>query len=123
MNVLNSTQRAGLAATTATEFVKVGFKLAGPASNDTTSRAPVAGVAELRFGPAGQASADLLKFYLPGAVEVLDPTRTGAVVDVALGAQFTALATPAAVAAALKAAQVTQATAGATVSVPAHASC
>jgi hypothetical protein len=112
LQVLNSTTKTGLAATTDAAFVKLGFKQAATPSNDTTTRYPVAAVAELRFGPAGKSSADLLSYYLPGAIEITDQ-RTGGVVDVALGAKFTAIAAPDAVAAALKAAHVTQATAGA----------
>jgi hypothetical protein len=114
IDVLNSTTKTGLATTTGAQLVKDGFKQSAIPTNDTTARYPVAGVAELRFGPAGKPGADLLAFYLPGATEIAD-TRAGAVVDVALGAKFTAVATPDAVAAALKAAHVTQAAAGATV--------
>lgn len=117
VQVLNSTNKTGLAGTTGAALVKLGFKQAGTPGNDLTNRAPVAGVAELRFGPAGKTAADLLAFYFPGAVSVLDQ-RTGAVVDVALGAQFTAIATPDAVAAAMKAAKVTQAAPGAKIPVP-----
>ena len=112
IQVLNSTTKTGLAGTTGAALVKLGFKQAAVPTNDSPTHTPVAGVAELRFGPAGKPSADLLSFYLPGATEVADQ-RTGAVVDVALGAKFTAIATPDAVAAALKAAHVSVATAGA----------
>jgi hypothetical protein len=114
IDVLNSTTKTGLAGTTGVQLVKLGFKQAAAPANDTTARYPVAGVAELRFGPAGKAAADLLSYYLPGATEIADK-RTGSIVDVALGAKFTAVATPDAVAAALKAAHVTQATAATTV--------
>ena len=117
IDVLNSTTKNGLATTTAAQLVKLGFKQAAVPTNDTTTRYPVTGVAELRFGPAGKPSADLLAFYLPGSTEIAD-TRAGSVVDVAIGAKFTAVATPDAVAAALKAAHVTQAAAGATISAP-----
>jgi hypothetical protein len=117
IEVLNSTNKAGLAGTTNADLVKLGFKQAAAPGNDTTSRSPVAGVAELRFGPAGKPSADLLAFYLPGSVLVADQ-RTGSIVDIAVGAQFTALATPDAVASAMKAAKVTQAAAGAKITPP-----
>lgn len=110
--VLNSTNKTGLASATNAALLKLGFKQGGPPANDLTTRNPVAGVAELRFGPAGKTAADLLAFYLPGAVSVLDQ-RAGAIVDVAVGAKFTGLATPDAVATAMKAAKVTQAAAGA----------
>lgn len=116
-DVLNSTTKNGLATTTSADLVKLGFKQAAAPANDTTSRYPVAGVAELRFGPSGKLGADLLLYYLPGSVEVPDQ-RAGAIVDVAVGAKFTAVATSAAAAAALKAAHVTQAAPGAVIPTP-----
>jgi LytR cell envelope-related transcriptional attenuator len=121
-DVLNSTTKTGLAGTTSTALVQLGFKQAAQPTNDLTTRAPVAGIAELRFGPGGKAGADLLSYYVPGAIEVPD-TRAGSVVDVAVGAKFTAVATQAAVAAALKAAHVTQATAGASIPAAVQSSC
>jgi hypothetical protein len=106
VQVLNSTQRTGLASSVGTLLVHDGFKLAGVA-NDLTSRAPVEGVAEIRFGPAGATAAALLAYYVPGATLVRD-TRTSATIDLALGAKYAALAAPTAVAKALTAAHVTQ---------------
>lgn len=106
--VLNSTQRAGLASSAAQALTQDGFQSAGKPTNDSTAGAPVAGVAEIRFGPTGKAAATLLSYYLPGATLAPDK-RTNATVDVALGAKFTTLATPAAVAKALTSAKLTQA--------------
>jgi hypothetical protein len=106
VNVLNSTQRAGLAAATGQQLKTDGFKIAS-VGNDLTSRAPVLGVAEIRYGPAGASAATLLSYYVPGATFVSD-SRTTATVDLALGAKFTALAAPAAVAKALAVAHLTQ---------------
>ncbi len=103
--VLNSTQRAGLAAGVAQTLTQDGFKSAGAPTNDKKTP-PVAGVAEIRSGPAGKAGATLLSYYVPGATLVTDQ-RTDASVDVALGATFTALAPPATVVKALAAAKLT----------------
>jgi hypothetical protein len=106
ITVLNSTQRSGLAASVGGLLAHDGFRIAS-VGNDLTSRAPVAGVAEIRFGPAGATAAALLAYYVPGATLVRD-SRTAASVDLALGAKYTALAAPTAVAKALAAAHVTQ---------------
>ncbi len=106
MTVLNSTTRQGLAASVGQALTGLGFKVTAVA-NDLTSRAPVTGVAEVRYGPAGKAAATLVSYYVPGATLVAD-TRTGASVDLALGAKYVALATAADVAKALVAAHITQ---------------
>src|ERR1700748_1454838 len=67
MDVLNSTQRTGLAASAAAALRKVGFKVTA-VNNDTAGLIP--GVAEIRFGPQGQAAATLVSLYLPGATLV-----------------------------------------------------
>jgi LytR cell envelope-related transcriptional attenuator len=107
VQVLNSTQRAGLASSVSKALTKDGFKPAGTPANDSTTHPPVAGVAEIRFGPTGKAAATLLSFYLPGAALAPDQRANGTV-DVALGAKFTALATPTAVTKALISAKLTQ---------------
>jgi LytR cell envelope-related transcriptional attenuator len=106
VNVLNSTQRSGLAAGIGQSMSKLGFKVSTVA-NDQTSRAPVTGVAEVRFGTTGKAAATLVSYYVPGATLVPDG-RADASVDLALGAKFVGLATPAAVTKALAAAHLTQ---------------
>jgi hypothetical protein len=130
VQVLNSTTRTGLAASVAKSLTALGFKMAGPAANDETSRAPVAGVAEVRFGPAGLGAATLLTYYLPGATLVADQ-RTTTTVDVALGAKFTTLPASAAITASLAAAHLAVSGSGpastgtteATPSAPATAPC
>lgn len=90
VNVYNATSRSGLAARTASELRTRGF-LIGEVSNDPLDRT-VAGPAEVRFGPEGTSRAQLL---LPlggrGTTQLADQ-RTGAVVDLVVGAKFTALA-------------------------------
>jgi hypothetical protein len=121
VQVLNSTDRSGLASSVGQTLTQDGFKSAGTPANDLTTRAPVAGVAEIRFGPAGKDAATLLSYYVPNATLVAD-TRTTAVVDLALGAKFTALAAPADVTKALSEAHVVQ-SGGAAPSPTAHPTC
>jgi hypothetical protein len=106
VTVLNSTQKTGLAAQVTGFLAADGFKVGTPA-NDLTARAPVTGIAEIRYGPTGAAAAKLLSFYVPGATLVPDG-RTDASVDLAVGAKYTAVLSTASVASALAAAKVSQ---------------
>lgn len=106
VKVLNSTTRAGLAASVGAALTTLGFKVSSVA-NDLTTRAPVTGGAEVRYGPLGKSAATLVSFYVPGSTLFLD-NRTDASVDLSLGAKYTALAAAPAVAAALAAAHLTQ---------------
>jgi hypothetical protein len=106
VNVLNSTSKTGLAAQVTALLAGAGFKTGTP-NNDESTRAPVTGIAEIRYGPAGASAAKLLLFYVPGAVLVPD-TRTDASVDLALGAKYTAMVASSDVAKALIAAKVSQ---------------
>ena len=98
INVYNSTSRVGLATDTAKVLSARGFKIQD-VDNDPT-RQMVAGVAEIRYGPKGSAAAQLLSFYIPGAVMIGD-NRTGKVVDVALGQAYKKLNGEAEIAAAM----------------------
>lgn len=105
--VLNATKRNGIAAAVRRTLLAAGFSSSKPAANDTSKR-KVAGVAEIRFGPAGKNGAALLHYYLPGATMVGSGRITTPVVTLALGPQYTTLATDAAVKAAMvKARQAT----------------
>ncbi len=104
MDVLNSTQRNGLATSTTAALRKAGFKVTS-VGNDTSGLIP--GVADIRFGPQGQAAATLLSLYLPGATLVPN-ARTDAQVEISLGTQFKAVATAAQVKAALAAKHLSQ---------------
>jgi len=122
VQVLNSTQRAGLAGMVGQTLTQDGFVSAGaPGNDDLSKHAAVAGVAEIRYGPSGQAGATLLTYYVPGATLVADTTRTTAVIDVALGAKFSALAASADVTKALAAAHITQGTTPTSAAAPATA--
>jgi hypothetical protein len=97
-NIFNSTDRAGLAASTAEELQARGF-IIGTIDNDPLERA-VSAPAEVRHGPSGESAATLMTYYIPGAVLVNDG-RTDATIDTALGQAFTAVAAQAQVDAAL----------------------
>ena len=98
INVYNSTGRVGLATDTAKVLSARGFKIQD-VDNDPTKQM-VAGVAEIRYGPKGAAGAQLLSFYIPGAVMIGD-SRTGRVIDVALGQEYKKLNGEAEIAAAM----------------------
>ncbi|NMR18644.1 LytR C-terminal domain-containing protein [Cellulomonas fimi] len=90
VNVLNGTDRAGLAGDVAAGLAARGFGVLG------TGNAPasVAGVARIGFGAAGVGAAYTLAAHLEGVVLTLDG-RPDATVDLALGAQFIELTDPA----------------------------
>jgi len=89
VNVYNATDRNGLAAKTAAEVRKRGFKVATVA-NDPLQRT-VAGTAEVRYGPSGAAGGKLVLALVRGA-KVHPDGRIDASVDLVLGNKFTALA-------------------------------
>lgn len=90
LNVLNSTKRAGLAASTARTAGQRGFKI-GRVANDTANRT-INEAGEVRFGPGGAAGAKLVtSVLLPGAKQVPDK-RTDTTVDLVLGEGFNGLA-------------------------------
>ena len=91
VNVYNATDRTGLAASTATEVRKRGFKVA-TVSNDPLQR-DVAIAAEVRYGISGIPSAKLVLARVKGSKAVRDG-RTDSSVDLVLGAKFTALTPP-----------------------------
>lgn len=98
-NVYNATNRAGLAKRTAADLGSRGFKI-GRVANDPLGRA-ITGVAEIRYGANGLASAQLMAYYVAGAVLVKD-ARTDATIDVVLGQKFKAVTPQVKVDAALK---------------------
>lgn len=98
LNVYNSTSRNGLARTTANLLAARGFTI-GNVSNDPSPKA-VKGFAEVRYGPKGALAARVVAAEVKGAVLVEDK-RTSADVDLAVGAAYKHLASPAEVRAAL----------------------
>jgi hypothetical protein len=89
LNVYNATNRNGLAARTATEVRKRGFKVATVA-NDPLQKT-VDRTAEVRYGKSGTNGAKLVLALVKGSRAVLD-ARTDSSVDLVLGEKFTALA-------------------------------
>jgi hypothetical protein len=87
-NVYNATNRAGLARTTAATLSVRGFKI-GTIANDPLGKA-LANVGEIRYGPSGKDNAALMRYYVPGAVLVLDQ-RADPSIDVVLGLKFKAV--------------------------------
>ena len=98
LNVYNATERAGLARKTADTMKSRGFKV-GKVANDPLSKT-VTATAEIRYGGTGLAAAQLVRFYVPGAVLVKD-ARKDASVDLVVGAAFKGVAEQSAVDAAL----------------------
>lgn len=98
LRVFNATDQSGLAQTVAAQLQERGFTVA-EIDNDPTER-EVTGVGEIRHGPRGNDAAAYMTLLLPGAGDHLD-TRATAQVDLVLGPEFAALATPEDVAAAL----------------------
>ena len=98
VRVFNATDIAGLAQTVAGQLQERGF-VVDEIANDPTDR-EVTGVGEVRHGPRGNDAAAYLALFLPGAGDFLD-TRATAQVDLVIGPDFQALATPEQVAAAL----------------------
>lgn len=88
VNVFNSTNRGGLAGTTAQELGLRGFRI-NKVENDPLG-VSLRGVGEIRYGTKGVDNAKLLQFYFPEAVLVEDD-RTGPRVDIALGRGFESL--------------------------------
>ena len=98
VRVFNATDQAGLAQTVADELRARGFTIAEIA-NDSSGR-EVTGTGEVRHGRRGDDAAAFLSVFLPNSETYLD-TRATDVVDLVVGPEFTALATPDEVAAAL----------------------
>jgi LytR cell envelope-related transcriptional attenuator len=98
VRVFNATDQAGLAQTVADQLRARGFTVAEIA-NDPSGR-EVTGTGEVRHGRRGDDAARFLAVFLPGSEGHLD-TRATEVVDLVVGPEFTALATPEEVAAAL----------------------
>lgn len=93
VQVLNSTQRKGLAGTATKALKKQGFKTVQQEDDGATygGHGLIKGVAEIRYGPAAVASATLLKYYFPTATMTVTKS-TGATVLVSLGAKFKTVA-------------------------------
>ena len=107
VHVLNATNRQGLAAGVRSKLAKAGFVVADIGNDDV----PIAGVAEIRYGPAGRAAAKLVAYYFPGAT-LIGSARTDNQVEISLGAKFTTVSTTATVKQGMTRDHVTQAEVG-----------
>ena len=88
VNVYNSTNRGGLAGSTAQELSLRGFRI-NKVENDPLG-VSLRGVGEIRYGVNGADNARLLQFFFPDAVLVEDD-RGGPRVDISLGRGFEAI--------------------------------
>jgi len=98
LRVLNASETQGLAAQVSAEFVGRGFAVT-ETDNDRSGRTVLA-VGELRYGARGAEQAAFVALFVPGITLVRD-TRSDDLIDVALGPEFTTLASPEAVAVAI----------------------
>jgi hypothetical protein len=89
VQVLNATDRAGLAADTAAALTARGFTILGTGN----SPSPVVGVARISFGAAGVPAAYTLAAHMQGASLVLD-NRQDPSVDLAVGSDWVSLLDP-----------------------------
>lgn len=96
VQVLNATNRTGIAAKARTALAADGFNLPAQAGNDTKYRGKVTSTAQIRYGPKGKSGAMLLRYYFPGA-QLVPGTTTSATVVVSIGAKYHAVATQSAV--------------------------
>jgi hypothetical protein len=92
--VLNSTDRANLAATTKKALQKNYFKVLSAANDEPSygGHGVLKGVGEIRFGPTAAAAATLLHYYLPNATMVRTDSSSTTVI-LALGEKYKKLPT------------------------------
>ena len=90
VNVYNASNRVGLAASVSRSLGDRGFVI-GKVANDPTSR-KTPKVAEIRYGPKGEAQAKLLRTSMPKGTTLVNDKRKVVIVDLALGPKFTTLA-------------------------------
>jgi LytR cell envelope-related transcriptional attenuator len=95
VRVYNSTDRDGLARRVSTELRERGFAVLTAANDPLIDLRRVSSAAEIRYGKAGSKQAELVRRQVPGAKLYLDRRRADRVVDLALGAAYKRLATPA----------------------------
>jgi hypothetical protein len=89
VRVLNATNRTGLAASTAKGLASRGFDVSGAANDSSKRKTPA--VAEVRYGPQGEAGAKLVLTVMPKGTKLYNDKRKGAKLDVVLGTKFTSL--------------------------------
>ncbi len=87
VRVLNSTNRAGLAAAVAAQLRQRGYLVTGVGNEANAVSQP----AQVRYGPHGVNAARIVLAVVPGAIRHPD-RRTGRDIDLVLGNRFTRLA-------------------------------
>ncbi|GAA4211449.1 hypothetical protein GCM10022220_33100 [Actinocatenispora rupis] len=92
LNVYNSTDRSGLAQSTAKSMRGVGFKIKSVKQDPTG--AVVHDTAQVRFGRKAVGAAQLVRAYVQGAKPAYDPNRDDDTVDLVLGEGFTQVLGP-----------------------------
>lgn len=88
INVYNSTAKTGMAKETAQSLSQRGFKILKVANDPEGKK--ISGVAQIRYGPKGELSAQLLLLYVPGA-EMINDYRTGKKIDLSTGKTYSGL--------------------------------
>lgn len=100
LQILNATNRKGIAGRARAAMSAAGFLVPAPAGNDPRNLNKIRNVGQIRYGPAQAKGATLVQLYLPGSSLVRTTSRSGTIV-VSLGRRYTTLASRTAVAAAL----------------------
>ena len=90
VNVYNASDRVGLAGSVARSLRERGFVIGKVANDPSNRKAPK--VAEIRYGPKGEAQAKLLRTSLPKGTTLVKDKRKVVTVDLALGQRYTTLA-------------------------------
>jgi hypothetical protein len=93
VEVLNATDRRGIATAARSAFIASGFKSPRMAGNLKVKR-PITTSGQIRYSPAEKSAATLVSYYLPGSRLVATRTTQKRVV-VVLGTKYQKLATPA----------------------------
>lgn len=90
--VLNSTDRANLAAHTRAALQKDYFHVVAAANDEPSygGHGEISGVGEIRYGPVAAAAATTLHYFVPGATMVRTDSSSATVI-LSLGKEFTAL--------------------------------
>jgi hypothetical protein len=101
IRVYNATERSGLARQVSDALKKKKFTVLSASNDPLADTRKVDGVAEIRYGDKGEQQALLVSFWFPGAKLVSDP-RKDAIVDIAIGPGYKAVATDAQVSQAKK---------------------
>jgi hypothetical protein len=100
VQVLNATDRTGIAEKARSTLVNDGFNSPNPAANDKP-KVKIPGVAQIRYGNKGTQGAKLLHYYLPKAKLVATKSKSATVI-VSLGQRYKGVTSASAVTAALQ---------------------